>query len=357
MTALSVRQPSRRDRAGLRLADERGGLPPTGGPDSVGIVLTNACNLRCITCWSYSPLRSVPPTPSWTRQHNDRELLSDLFRDLAALGTSRVIFTGGGDPLVHPEFAAIVADAKSFGLKVTLISNLTLVRNAEGFCRLGIDTILANMSCADPASYVAFHPGRRADDFDRLIVLLRSLRAVRTQVKLVFVVCRVNADVISSALRIAADLNAEMQFKLMSATSDTASLLLTEHQHAALLEEEDQLHSLANELHVTTNLSVLYSALKGERIDQFPIEQVGCHAGYWYARVTAAGDVFYCCNLRPELRIGSLHKESFSTLWASAQYGQARERMRSGDLLPGCDRCGKFDLNTRVAIQLAESGL
>jgi MoaA/NifB/PqqE/SkfB family radical SAM enzyme len=336
----------------LRLEETRQGARPSVGPQSIGVVLTNACNLNCITCWSYSPLRRERPSAEWMRRRLTRETLEPLFRDAAALATERVIFTGGGDPLAHPEFYEIAADAKACGLKVTLISNLTLVRDSDRFRSLGVDTILANFSCADAESYVAFHPNRCAADFDRLMDTLRGVASTPTELKLVFVVCAVNAGVLPAALGIAGMMRASVQFKVMSTTPDTLPLAMTEEQCCRLLGMEGELRGRAEAARVTVNWDAFYAELSGTAPTRFPIEETGCCAGHYYSRVTASGDVFFCCNQHPELRIGSLHEATFRDLWHSARYESVRARLRAGGFVPGCDQCGKFDLNHRIWQQL-----
>lgn len=331
-----------------RLAETRLGARPSKGPQSVSVVLTNACNLRCLTCWSYSPLRKDLPMVDWQRKRLERGLLAPLFSELATLGTERVIFTGGGDPLAHPEFLAIAGDAKAAGLKVTLISNLTLVRDRGAFLSLKLDTVLANFSCADPETYVAFHPGRTEADFARLLALLEAVVQVGTQLKLVFVVCAVNCNVLAQALTLAKALGAAVQFKLMSATEETVSLVLSESQRAALLAQREALEAIGAD----ANLAAFYTELSGEAPDRFPIETVGCYAGHWYARVDGEASVRFCCNPNAELTVGSLHRSSFTELWGGDRWQSLRARLAQGDFLPGCERCGKFDLNLRIARRL-----
>ncbi len=328
------------------------GQLPAVGPQSVSVVLTNACNLNCITCWSYSPLRQVRPAPEWTRQRLERELLRSLFEELAELRTERVIFTGGGDPLAHPEFTGIAADALAAGLKVTLISNLTLLRDRPSILRLGLNTVQANFSCADPATYVAFHPNRTEADYHRLLETLRAIAVSPTELKLVFVVCAVNAHVMEQLLDHAAELGASVQLKLMGAMPETRSLVISEAQRTALVGQREALIRQAERAGTRTNLDAFYAALSGETPEAFPIGEVGCHAGHYYARVDARGNVRFCCNAAPELRVGSLHEESFTALWCSDRWQQLRRRLGEGGFLPGCEQCGKWDLNVRVHGQL-----
>lgn len=335
-----------------RLDETRRNALPTLGPQSVSVVLTNACNLRCLTCWSYSPLRKELPMADWRRKRLNRETLQPLFAELAARGTERVIFTGGGDPLAHPEALEIFGDAKRAGLKVTLISNLTLVRERERFLALRLDTVLANFSCADPQTYVAFHPGRSEDDFHRLVELLREVRGAGTQLKLVFVVCTVNCHVLEKALRLANELDASVQFKLMSATEETAALVLTEAQREALFIQRPHLERVG----ASANLEAFYTELSGSAPDRFPIEAVGCFAGHWYARVDADARVRFCCNPDESLTVGSLAESTFTELWRSKSWQGLRERLRAGEFLPGCERCGKFELNLSLSRLVREAG-
>ena len=339
-----------------RLDAARDGLPPVVGPQSVSVALTNACNLNCVTCWSYSPLRAERPALEWVRRRLDRPLLAGLFDDLASLQTERVIFTGGGDPLAHPDFLHIARDAKAAGLKVTLISNLTLARDRDALVGTGIDTVLANFSCADAETYAAFHPNRAASDFDRLLDTLHALAASGTELKLVFVVCGVNAHVLPQLVEVASGLGASVQLKLMSATAETRPLVVTHEQRTALFAGRDELAEKAAALGVAVNLDAFFAALSGAAPDRFPIERVGCWAGHFYARIDARGDIRYCCNPASELRVGSLREHRFADLWHGAAWQTLRERLRAGAFAPGCDRCGKFDLNARLAARLGRGG-
>ena len=278
------------------------------------------------------------------RQRLRRADLQPVFVELRLLGTERVIFTGGGEPLAHPEALGIVADAKTAGLRVTLISNLTLATDPQRLVRLGIDTVLANFSCGDPASYVAFHPDRSELDYHRVVATIGDLLVSGTEVKLVFVVCHVNVNAVPTVLDHAHRWGVRVQFKLVSTTEETRSLLLTEADRAWLSNQRTALDAHP----ARSNLDVLWAELGGTAPDRFPIETVGCHAGTHYARITAIGDVLYCCNQHADLAIGSLADHTFTELWTGERWRNTRSRLASGEFLPGCGQCGKFDLNMRI---------
>ncbi|MBC8102993.1 MAG: radical SAM protein [Cytophagales bacterium] len=345
--------------AAARLREARDGSAPGVGPQSIGVVLTNACNLNCITCWSYSPLRRELPTLDWRRRRLSRETLRALFEDAAALRAERVIFTGGGDPLAHPEFYDIAADAKAMGLKVTLISNLTLARDRARLLALRLDTVLANFSCGDAETYAAFHPNRAPADFAPLLDTLRAVAAGGAELKLVFVVCAINAHVLPRAVAIAGQLGASLQFKRVSITDETRSLDLSTSHQTALLAQLPALRSQSSALKVAANWDVFAAELRGsERAESAAtVEETGCWAGHYYGRVSASGDVSFCCNQNPALRVGSLHEASFEALWTSPRWQEIRDRLRAGSYVAGCAQCGKMDLNHRVASQIRGTAL
>ncbi|SFC19958.1 Radical SAM superfamily enzyme, MoaA/NifB/PqqE/SkfB family [Flexibacter flexilis DSM 6793] len=335
-----------------RLSDFRTNAAPLLGPESVGIVPTNACNLNCITCWSYSPLLNVRPNTQWKRKQLDWPVLRQLLDDLAALQTQRIILTGGGDPLVYPQFDETVRHAKNLGLKVTLISNLTLIKDLDTFLSLGIDTIQANFSAADAQSYVAFHPNRKASDYEHFLHKIQKIAACTPDLKLVCVICQTNAHLLAQMLELAASFGTKIQFKLMSIGDGTEQVAITPTQHTQLLEQETAVLALAERLGVQTNLTFFYQQLRGESATSFPIEAIGCFVGYWYSRVWADGSVHFCCNPESSLAVGSLHENSFLELWQGEKYAELRQKLHGGQLVNGCDRCGKFDLNCKLQKQI-----
>ena len=335
-----------------RVHDYQHNSLPTLGPESVGIVPTNACNLNCITCWSYSPLLDVRPNTQWKRNQLPWETMQTLLKELAQLKTKRIILTGGGDPLVYPHFDDTVKLAKELSLKVTLISNLTLIRDLDAFVKLGIDTIQANFSAADAESYVAFHPNRKLSDYQFFIEKIKAIAQHTPDLKLVCVVCQTNVHLLPKLLELAAELGTKIQFKLMSIADGTQQVAITPTQHAALLTQIPELLRIAQELGVRHNLPILLSELRGENAHSFPIEEVGCYTGFWYARVWADSSVHFCCNPLQELKVGDLQENSFTEIWQSATYQKLREKIHSGNLVHGCDRCGKFDLNYKLQKEL-----
>jgi len=97
-------------------------LAAAGIPLSASIELTERCNLRCVHCFlgdqqsSHRRREQELSTAEWT----------EILDQIAALGTLRLLITGG-DPLLRHDFAEVYRHAKRLGLVVTVFTNGTLV--------------------------------------------------------------------------------------------------------------------------------------------------------------------------------------------------------------------------------------
>lgn len=76
--------------------------------------ITNRCQLKC----PYCSTRNRPQSPDM--KFTTYVKILDAF---SAFPLSAVTFTGGGEPLMHPEFPRFVAEAKERNLRLALITN------------------------------------------------------------------------------------------------------------------------------------------------------------------------------------------------------------------------------------------
>lgn len=353
----------------MRAWRDRSSHPPP--PLSVAIILTNRCNMNCVSCWSYSALREEKPEINWRRQELDYSLVHHFLAELASFGVGRVIFTGGGDPLMHPRFYEIARETARLGLKTTLISNLSLVRperEAE-FINLPLDTIMANFSAGDEASYLAFHPNREPGDFGRLCRLLSKKAATgKTEIKLVFVVCSVNWRSVGAPggfLDLVTEWGYSVQFKLMSPSDFNRQLIPPPEELAEINRRLPDWERRLSPHGINHNLPVFASQVAarlpgGSREDPVgrfgAVATTGCYAGYLYGRLAAGGHLRFCCNPHPDLGPAKYNPDEpggdFVSVWRGRAYNHLRERMFRKEFFPGCANCGKLDLNKKAATWL-----
>jgi len=311
------------------------------GPETVHVDLSNACNLRCIGCWNYSPLLREPRPAEWKRQMADADRVRALLAEVRALQGERVIFSGSGDPGTHPRLYDLIACAADAGLKVTLISNLTLL-DPRRLLDAGARTFLVNVWAATPETYAATHPGQKPEAFAALAEKLRALRS--RNVALVFVVCRQNVHEVAAVAEFAASVGARrIQYKLASTGGGTDAIALTAAERAGVLAGAGELRERLERAGVGANLDVFFERLRGA-----PEESAvpACYAGWYYSRVYVDGRVFLCC--KHETEVGDLRRASFREIWLGERYQALRRRLRAGEWLPCCAQCGNLDLNAGV---------
>ncbi|MBI3071509.1 MAG: radical SAM protein [Deltaproteobacteria bacterium] len=336
------------ERAAARLAGARDGVL-RAGPELIHIDVTNACNLDCTPCWNYSPLLDSPRSPRWKRGRLDDAVFHRAMAGATRLGCERVIFSGGGEPFLHPGIYDFLGAAKARGFHVTSITNGTLV-DWSRVSAVGVDRLLLNTCGASDETYVAYHPNQPRGAF---AALMRNAARVagRVRINTVQVITRQNyfelVEMIELAHRIGA---ARVSFKLVSVSQGTERLAPTDVERQELRETLiPRARARAAALKVRANLDTFASQLAGESGAAFPIEEIGCHAGFYYSRIYLDGRVFYCCE---HFEVGDLRVAEFDEIWWSAAYERFRAKMRRGEFLPACHRCGKYDLNFSVAKEL-----
>lgn len=119
-----------------RMAELRAGGPVR--PVELQLILSDLCNQNCHWCAYRAPdgLSSegfgVVQTDG-TVNHNPNRMIAtakarEILSDAAAIGYRSVIFTGGGEPAVHPDHLALFDYALALGLKCALNTNGALFR-------------------------------------------------------------------------------------------------------------------------------------------------------------------------------------------------------------------------------------
>jgi MoaA/NifB/PqqE/SkfB family radical SAM enzyme len=354
----AVRGPSPPDplaapRLNLKLAGIDAGRPLTG-PETVHLDVTNGCNTNCITCWDHSPLLTVARSSAWKRQRVEATVMEALLDDVRSLGGLKaIILSGMGDPFTHPDIYRLIGAVKSRGLHLTIITNL-IPADPVRVLDLGVDQLLIGVHAASEGPYKAFHPSFKADEWSRLLDMLRLFQAAGRRYKHVQVVSRVNCHELVDMIRLAGDYSAaQVNFKLASLKEGTEACRITEDQRRLLAEDlVPAAERLAGELGVVHNLDVFAEQLRAGGAATASIADVGCFMGYVYSRILVDGTVLYCCNT--DVRVGTLAGGArFSDLWAGEAWNALRARMRRGDYFESCNQCGKLNQNVKLARRFA----
>ena len=127
----------------------------------VTLYVTERCNSRCVTC------------DYWRHGHLDLSLdsVEKLRPSLARLDT-RIVVLSGGEPLLHPEWAAIAGLLRADGLKVWLLtSGLSLAKHARR-AAASFDAVTVSLDGVDRETYAAI---RGLDAFEKVCEGVRAV--------------------------------------------------------------------------------------------------------------------------------------------------------------------------------------
>jgi MoaA/NifB/PqqE/SkfB family radical SAM enzyme len=287
-------------------AIERGEIP---FPRTAILYPVYGCNLDCVGC-EYAADNSDGLT-----FFPERRLIS-LLHELADVGVEGVELCGGGEPTLHPGFAAAVEEGGRRGLRFGLLTNGTAFteRLLERVAR-HLSYVRVTFDAADEAVYSVVRPSKGKSPWPNVLegfsALLRARRdGSPREVSVKFLVNRHNRHQIAEAADLALRLGADgIQFKALR------------HDPAALTPEE----TIDAERAIVDARACLAPFPVTGTVQKTTMHR-SCKLTPLQVTIDAYGDVFLCCyyTLRRERHtIGSILEQPFRQLWGSRRHREA----------------------------------
>lgn len=181
-------------------------VPRNPGPsfEIIYYAITDGCNLRCPYCYA-SSTRKLPG------ELETAESL-DVVRQAAELGAKTLVLTGG-EPMLRRDLLDIAAYARDLGLRVNMITNATLLRDAATAERIAelFDTVTVSM---DGGSAEIHERTRGKGTFAKTVAALRLLNAAGVHPIINHVVSENNVDHLADLAETLADITTR-QVRLM----------------------------------------------------------------------------------------------------------------------------------------------
>ena len=135
-------------------------------PRQLTVAITAACNLRCLGC-RYG-------RDFMLGERLSLELVRDLLDDARAAGVGRVRFFGG-EPLLHPDLAAMVRHATALGMEAYVTTNGTLLaERIDELVAAGLRWMSIGFYGVGEA-YAAYT--QREGQYEKLVASLEAVRA------------------------------------------------------------------------------------------------------------------------------------------------------------------------------------
>lgn len=142
-------------------------------PISLGLDRTTYCNIRCRIC-----IRALGKDCRF--QHIKNEVLEKV---LFLLPYTESLWLGGiGETLMHPDFVKIISIIKSNSVKISMVTNGTLLNKeiAKYMCQLNIESVYFSIDGATSRT----HKKSKGSNFDQVVNAIRSLMFVKRQLRL-----------------------------------------------------------------------------------------------------------------------------------------------------------------------------
>jgi len=325
-------------------------------PYSVGLWLTEACDLNCRMCWVRPGSAGAGPDDQALSQDDWFRLIDEL-----AAWRPRLTITGG-EPLLVPYLADLIRYASDKGLRINLGTNGTrLDYFAEELVTSGLQDL--SVSLDGP---LGVHDRIRGKDgvFDavrqgiaRILEIRRRHESPMPYVRLNCTLTKTNQGSLKDVLSLAQEWGVDsLSFQhLWSITPE----ILRHHNHrfeqvfqqespnltgflvdglspepVSLAKELAQLSSARHRLPV-----YVYPQLEADQVRQYYRQpdvalKSHCCSRWFRADIKPNGDVTPCLSFVA----GNVRQEPFRAIWNNDRYRMFRRQLLTG-LFPGCHRC------------------
>jgi len=299
-------------------------------PVTVELDMTNQCNQNCPSCVDIKFRQD-------DRAYMPRELAEKIIHELALYDVGGVIFTGGGEPLIHQDTPDMVKLASKL-MDVGFITNgQLLTENIAIDLVLNCEWIRVSMDASGPGTYVKVH-GAKIEDFEKLVDNIKMLVDVKKRlggatIGLGFLTSEENRWEIPIAASMGRELGVDyLQFRPYQSYSGDCA---------------DVTHEIETAVSYTTpNYKVLFSKHKYDMMkdSNFGRDYGLCYGQQFATTIAASGKMYVCCHFRGvnKYEIGDLHKNTFREIWQSDKRRDMHKTIDFKDCIPLC-RCNTFN--------------
>lgn len=313
------------------------------GPEQVLIDPTNACNLRCIPCWLYSPLlKADKPSTTWIKKELPKDKLIRLIDDLVSLGTKRVCFSGGGEPFMHKGLMEVIEYASKKNLIVEMTTNFGLVskKDIKRLANLGLRELCISICASNAKIYCDTHPQTASLYFEKLkenLLYLKDIKEDSLHTTFANVVMNINCKDFENMYEFGLEYGADALYFTMVDIfpGQTDNLLPSENERKELLQkgllikerskkDKMEMRFYDGFLRRLSNSQKVFE--KGE-YDKLYINSIPCYVGNIFCRILADGSVIPCCRAVYK-SMGNINNDPFRNIWFSTRYNEFRAKAK-----------------------------
>ena len=297
---------------------QAGGCP---WPITAEIFLTDKCTHRCPNCF-YREQRG--------KNVMDTEFAKSVIDQLVECGLRGLTFSGGGEPLCHPDAIDLIEYAGS-KIDTALITNGSLIHDRIECYRLlsSCQWIRVSLDAGSPEMFKKTH-GLGEKEFEHVLNNIKALVDVRNRANLKctigvgYLTSRETLDGMIDFAKLASELGVDYaQFRPLLRT----------------FSEKEDPDFCAKEVYAIIDMckkyehkgfEILYSKHKYDAALTGTLRDYDrCEGANFATTVGADGGVYLCCHTAglEEFKIGDLHKSTFYEIWTSGKRREIIERL------------------------------
>jgi MoaA/NifB/PqqE/SkfB family radical SAM enzyme len=139
-------------------------------PVTVEIDPVSFCNHKCDWCVD----------PKHMNFSLDKKFVFELLKELRALNVKGIVFKGGGEPTLHPDFAQLAHKARNLGFEVGLVTNGSRVGELAESINQNCNYVRISIDGPNQSAHKRIH---KANDFTKIIFGVKKLVLVRKKTK------------------------------------------------------------------------------------------------------------------------------------------------------------------------------
>jgi len=328
---------------------------------------TTLCNLVCRTC-----IRNVWDEPPGRMSAATYDRLLEGVREVSPLPT--LFFGGFGEPFAHPDLLAMLAEAKSAGCPVELITNGTMLDDEalRTLVRIGLDRLWVSIDGATPESYADVRLG---DALPQVLESLARLREMRNatatslpRLGIAFVAMKRNITDLPAVIRLGQHLGAD-RFSVSNVLPHTRAMR-EQMLYARSIDAEDgkpspwlpevSLPRIDLDERTLERLLQVESGRGGRSLpghaetaasNRCPFVEKGSVSVRWDGQIspclpllhTHASYLDFRRRTNHALAVGNVNERSLLEAWHDPDYLALRERVQAFDFAP-CTICNSCDM-------------
>jgi len=318
-------------------------------PVHLQLILSDLCNHNCSFCayrmdGSYSDMFAVKDENGALVKNPNRMLSTEdavmILKDAAKMGVKAVQITGGGEPTVHPECAAIIEAAHTFGLQTALVTNGSKLneRMREALLKSTLSSwVRVSLDAAISETYKTIRGLNSNTAFEKVCMNIKELTSERNKIApwvyvgISFVVTKENWEEIPAATELA---------KRLGADSIRFASNFTPENDNYYSDFGDEAEALCEEAKKQDDFSFKAINSLSERRGDLrlgPPDYDFCAYQYLTAYIGADMNSYTCCCNAYNKRglIGSVKEQGFLGLWESQEKKEFMASFNARD----CERC------------------